>query len=57
MTGYNRVLAKYYHDLKRSADALIGIAQDILCDHHINDDEIRFLNDGSTLTRQSLKIR
>ncbi len=45
MTGYNRVLAKYYNDLKRSAGTLIGIAQGILCDHHINDDEIRFLNE------------
>jgi NAD-dependent DNA ligase len=43
--SYNRVVAKYYNDLKRSAAALIGIAQGVICDRHLSDDEIRFLNE------------
>ena len=33
------------NDLNRSAGALVGIAQGLLCDENLNDDEIRFLND------------
>lgn len=42
---YNRIVAKYYNDLKRSAGALIGIAQGVICDRHLSDDEIRFLHE------------
>lgn len=45
MTGYPRIVAKYYNDLKRSAGALIGIAQGIICDRRISDDEIQFLDE------------
>lgn len=39
-----RQSAAYRNDLNRSAAALIGIAQGILCDAHLNDDEVRFLD-------------
>lgn len=37
--------AAYINDLKRSCGALMGIAQGVLCDRHLSDSEIRFLND------------
>jgi len=39
-----RQSAAYRNDLNRSAAALIGIAQGILCDAHLNDAEVRFLD-------------
>jgi NAD-dependent DNA ligase len=43
--SYNRIIAKYYNDLKRSAGALIGIAQGVICDRHLSDAEIHFLSE------------
>lgn len=40
---FTRQSAAYRNDLNRSAGALVGIAQGLLCDGHLNDDEIRFL--------------
>lgn len=34
----------FKNDLNRSLGALIGIAQGLICDAHINDSEIKFLN-------------
>jgi NAD-dependent DNA ligase len=42
---FTRQAASFRNDLSRSAGALIGIAQGFLCDGHLNDNEIRFLND------------
>lgn len=36
--------AAYANDMKRSLSALVGIAQGLLCDGQLNDDEIRFLD-------------
>jgi NAD-dependent DNA ligase len=36
--------AAYVNDMKRSLGALVGIAQGILCDRKLVDEEIRFLN-------------
>jgi len=44
MNFFSRQSAAYRNELNRSAGALIGIAQGFLCDGHLNDDEIRFLN-------------
>lgn len=35
----------FRNDLHRSAGALLGIAQGLICDAHLNDSEIHFLND------------
>lgn len=42
-TFFTRQNAAFRNDLNRSAGALIGIAQGLLCDGVLNDDEIRFL--------------
>ena len=34
----------FENDLRRSMGALLGIAQGLVCDKHLNDDEVRFLN-------------
>ncbi|MEO8298648.1 MAG: BRCT domain-containing protein [Burkholderiales bacterium] len=39
-----RQSAAFKNDLSRSLGALIGIAQGLLCDGHLNDQEIAFLN-------------
>jgi NAD-dependent DNA ligase len=39
-----RQSAAYLNDMKRSFGALVGIAQGVLCDRKLADDEIRFLN-------------
>jgi NAD-dependent DNA ligase len=36
--------AEYQNDLNRSLGALIGIAQGLICDNELNDNEIDFLN-------------
>jgi NAD-dependent DNA ligase len=45
---YARQYTKYVNDFKRSAGALIGIAQGLICDRHLTDQEIHFLNDWLT---------
>lgn len=35
----------FRNDLNRSLGALVGIAQGLVCDSHLNDSEIHFLND------------
>jgi hypothetical protein len=40
--------AAYINELRRSCGALMGIAQGILCDHHLADTEIHFLNEWLT---------
>lgn len=35
----------FRNDLNRSIGALVGIAQGLVCDSHLNDSEVRFLND------------
>lgn len=40
--------ASFRNDLTRSIGALIGIAQGLLCDGYLSDDEIRFLNNWLT---------
>jgi NAD-dependent DNA ligase len=42
---YTRQAATYRNDLKRSLGALLGIAQGLLADRQLNDEEIRFLDD------------
>ncbi|MGE0358104.1 MAG: BRCT domain-containing protein [Burkholderiales bacterium] len=37
--------AAYANDMKRSFGALVGIAQGLLCDRHLSDQEIAFLDD------------
>lgn len=39
---------KYVNDLKRCFGALVGIAQGLICDRHLTDQEIHFLNDWLT---------
>ena len=34
----------FENDLRRSMSALLGIAQGLVCDKNLNDDEVRFLN-------------
>lgn len=34
----------FYNDCRRSFGALVGIAQGLICDRQLNDDEVRFLN-------------
>lgn len=45
---FQRLSAARANEFKTSFGALVGIAQGILCDHQLNDDEIRFLNDWLT---------
>lgn len=40
---FTRQSAAYRNDLNRSVGALIGISQGLLCDGHLNDEELRFL--------------
>lgn len=40
--------AAYTNEMKRSLGALLGIAQGVLCDRKLVDEEIRFLNDWLT---------
>lgn len=40
--------AAFRNDLNRSLGALVGITQGLLCDGHLTDDEIRFLNNWLT---------
>ena len=40
---FSRQGAAFHNDLQRSAGALIGIAQGLLCDGYLSDDEIKFL--------------
>ena len=40
--------AAYINELRRSCGALMGIAQGILCDRHLADAEIHFLNEWLT---------
>ena len=42
---FARQAAGYTNDLKRSLGALVGISQGLLCDRHLNDQEIRFLEE------------
>lgn len=42
---FARQAIAYKNDLTRSLGALLGIAQGMLCDGHLNDQEIRFLSD------------
>jgi hypothetical protein len=48
MDGFSRQRAKYANELKRSCGALVGIAQGVLCDRALSDDEVRFLHDWLT---------
>ena len=43
--GYSRIIAAHINDMKRSLGALLGIAQGLLCDRHLSDQEIQFLNE------------
>jgi NAD-dependent DNA ligase len=43
MTRFTPQSPAYKNDLDRSLGALLGIAQGMLCDQHLNDAEIRFL--------------
>ena len=43
--SYGRQVKKYANDMKRCLGALMGIAQGLVCDGHLNDKEIHFLND------------
>jgi hypothetical protein len=45
MHFFTRQSAAFNNDLNRSLGALIGIAQGLICDRQLNDDEVRFLND------------
>ena len=45
---FTRQSAAYANEMKRSLGALLGIAQGVLCDRKLADDEIRFLNDWLT---------
>lgn len=45
---YTRQSAAFKNDLNRSLGALLGIAQGLLCDGHLNDQELRFLRDWLT---------
>jgi len=45
---FTRQAAAYANEMKRSMGALVGIAQGILCDHKLTDDEVRFLDDWLT---------
>lgn len=45
---FERQGAAYKNDMKRSLAALLGIAQGVLCDGKLSDEEIRFLNDWLT---------
>jgi NAD-dependent DNA ligase len=40
--------AAFHNDLNRSLGALIGIAQGLICDRHLNDDEVAFLDQWLT---------
>lgn len=40
---FTRQSAKFRNDLNRSLGALVGIAQGLVCDRHLNDSEITFL--------------
>lgn len=42
--GYTRLVAKHLNDQKRCLGALLGIAQGVLCDRSLVDEEIRFLD-------------
>lgn len=42
---FTRQAGAYRNDLKRSLGALLGIAQGLLADRHLSDQEITFLND------------
>lgn len=42
---FTRQAAAYRNELKRSLGALLGIAQGLLSDRHLSDQEIKFLND------------
>lgn len=46
--SYKRHLRRYINDQKRCLGALLGIAQGVICDHKLSDDEIRFLNEWLT---------
>lgn len=41
---FTRQSAAFQNDMRRSMGALLGIAQGLICDRHLNDDEVRFLN-------------
>jgi len=41
---FTRQSAEFRNDLNRSLGALVGIAQGLICDAKLNDDEIQFLN-------------
>ncbi|RIK45778.1 MAG: NAD-dependent DNA ligase [Chloroflexi bacterium] len=41
---FTRQSAEFKNDLNRSLGALVGIAQGLICDAKLNDDEIQFLN-------------
>lgn len=41
---FSRQSASFRNDLNRSIGALIGIAQGLICDRHLNDTEVLFLN-------------
>jgi hypothetical protein len=40
---FTRQTAAFRNDLNRSMGALVGIAQGLICDRHLNDDEVAFL--------------
>lgn len=41
---FSRQSIAFQNDLRRSMGALLGIAQGLICDKSLNDDEVRFLN-------------
>ena len=45
---FTRQYAAYANEMKRSLGALVGIAQGILCDKKLTDDEVRFLDEWLT---------
>jgi NAD-dependent DNA ligase len=44
-TGYSRIIAADLNDIRRSLGALVGIAQGLVCDRQLNDQEIVFLDE------------
>jgi hypothetical protein len=45
MTGdYGRIIGKYVNEMRHSLGALVGIAQGLMCDGVLTDDEIHFLS-------------
>ena len=47
-TNFARIIAADKNDMRRSLGALVGIAQGLVCDGQLNDQEIRFLDSWLT---------